>query len=466
MKSWAAAARVAMLCLLAAAAPSVAADEATLLRVFLSDGTSLVSYGEFARVADRVVFSMPIALETTTTSSTPTLQLVNIPADRVDWARTDRYAETARAARYAATQAESDYVALSNAVARALNEVTFTTDPARRLALVEQARKTLADWPQDHFNYRNADVRQMLSLLDEAIADLRASAGGNRFDLSFVAVAEPLTPTEPLLPPPTPKEAIEQLLTVSQLTESAVERQSILSVVLVRLDRDADTLPAGWAETVRAKTTAAMEADLRLERTYQSMIRRSIGQAERRARNGDVLGVRRALERLRRGDAALGRKRPDAILGAIAAVEAELDAARRLRLARDRWALRAPVLRQYGGAMTTAFAIFRSLQKPLENIKQLSGSTQASLSVVERRVARVLELIEDIVPPEECQTAHAILVNAAHLADNAAKIRREATRSGDIARAWDASSAAAGALMLSARAKTEIRSLLEPPRRQ
>ena len=41
----------------AAAAP--AADEATLLRVFLTDGTSLVSYGEPARVSDRVIFSMP-----------------------------------------------------------------------------------------------------------------------------------------------------------------------------------------------------------------------------------------------------------------------------------------------------------------------------------------------------------------------------------------------------------------------
>ncbi len=464
MKSWAPAARVAMLCLLAAVPPSVAADEATLLRLFLSDGTSLVSYGEFARVGDRVVFSMPIAPGESTSNST--LQLVNIPADRVDWARTDRYAEAARAARYTATQGENDYVALSNAVARALNEVAFTTDPARRLALVQQARKTLADWPQDHFNYRNADVRQMLSLLDEAIADLRASAGGNRFDLSFVALAEPLAPAEPLLPPPTPREAIEGLLTVSQLAESAVERRSILSVVLVGLDRDADALPGGWAETIRAKTTAALEADLRLERAYQSMIRRFIGQADRRARNGDVLGVRRVLESLRRGDAALGGKRPDAILGAIAAVQAQLDAARRLRLARDRWALRRPVLRQYGGAMTTVFGIFRSLQEPLENIKQLSGSTQAALLVVERRVARVLELIEDIVPPEECQTAHAVLLSAAHLADNAAKIRREAARFGDMARAWDASSAAAGALMLSARAKTDIRSLLGPPRLQ
>ena len=80
-----------------------------------------------------------------------------------------------------------------------------------------------------------------------------------------------------------------------------------------------------------------------------------------------------------------------------------------------------------------------------------------------RQVERVIKLIENIAPPEECQAAHALLVSAAHLARNAAAIRREAAQSGDIARAQDASSAAAGALMLSARARTEIQSLLLPP---
>src|SRR4051794_38485509 len=36
-----------------------AADDATLLRVFLTDGSSIVSYGEPARAGDRIVFSMP-----------------------------------------------------------------------------------------------------------------------------------------------------------------------------------------------------------------------------------------------------------------------------------------------------------------------------------------------------------------------------------------------------------------------
>jgi hypothetical protein len=43
----------------AAAGLASAVPDATLLRLFLTDGTSVVSYGEFARIEDRVIFSMP-----------------------------------------------------------------------------------------------------------------------------------------------------------------------------------------------------------------------------------------------------------------------------------------------------------------------------------------------------------------------------------------------------------------------
>jgi hypothetical protein len=458
MKSRVRAAAVATLCLLTAARPSGAADDATLLRVFLRDGTSLVSYGEFARVADRVVFSMPID-----STVDPLLQLINIPADRVDWARTNRYADTARAARYTVTRGESDYIALNNAVSRALNDVAFTSDPARRLAIVEDARKTLAEWPETHFHYRIGDVRQMLGMLDEAIADLRATAGGSRFDLSLVAVAEPVAPIEPMLPPPTPVEVIEQLVAASQLGESAAERQSIRSLVLGRLNRDAASLPREWATATRATISAAIDADVRIERSYQAIIRRAVGQAETRARLGDVRGITRLLERLRRDDAALGRQRPDAVSGAISVLEAHLDGARKLRLARDHWALRAPVLRRYGDMMTSSLGIFRRLQKPLQDIRELAGSTEAALRVVQWQARRLSELMPAIAPPEECRVAHAVLISAASLAGNAARIRQEATLSGDISRARDAASAAAGALMLIDKARTEIQSFLRPP---
>jgi hypothetical protein len=61
----------------AAAAHVVALENVTLFRVFLNDGTAVVSYGEFARVGDRVVFSMPIGAGR---DDIMNLQVVNIPA--------------------------------------------------------------------------------------------------------------------------------------------------------------------------------------------------------------------------------------------------------------------------------------------------------------------------------------------------------------------------------------------------
>src|SRR5437660_9706355 len=109
--------------LLACGRPAASAappdDAATLLRIFLTDGTSLVSYGEPARVGDRVVFSMPTA-----SMPNPPLHLTNIAADKVDWDRTNQYATGARAAHYVETQAEVDYAAPSSRMTPASNDVT------------------------------------------------------------------------------------------------------------------------------------------------------------------------------------------------------------------------------------------------------------------------------------------------------------------------------------------------------
>ena len=59
----------------------------------------------------------------------------------------------------------------------------------------------LADWPQSHFNFKQTDVRQMVAMLDEAIADLRVASGAQRFDLTLSAFAEVPGISEPLLPP-------------------------------------------------------------------------------------------------------------------------------------------------------------------------------------------------------------------------------------------------------------------------
>jgi hypothetical protein len=55
MKSLTFAGALAVSCLLTGAGASAAADDATMFRVFLNGGSSLVSYGEIARVGDHVV---------------------------------------------------------------------------------------------------------------------------------------------------------------------------------------------------------------------------------------------------------------------------------------------------------------------------------------------------------------------------------------------------------------------------
>jgi len=444
--------------LLALPAPAAGADDATLLRVFLKDGSSLVSFGEPAHVGDRVIFSMPTAA-----SPNPPLHLINLPADRVDWDRTDRYSTSARASHYLAGRAELDYAELSNGMAEALNEVTLTTDPARRLQIVEQARRTLAAWPESHYNFRLAEVRQMLAMLDEAIADLRASTGERRFDLSLSASVEPLTIAEPLLPPPSPKEAIEAVLSAARAVDSSVERTSLLTTALVGLDRDKAALPADWVATTRATITEAMNVDVRLDQSYEALSTSTMAAADRRAKVADVRGLVRLLEQIHVRDDALGGKRPETVTALVAAVEEKLDAARRLQLARDRWAMQQPKFRKYDVSMSVPMDLFAQLKPSLENIKALAGSSPGNLTFIERISARILKLSAAIVPPDEFVAAHALLVSAVQLATQAAQVRREATLAGNMARAWDASSAAAGALMLGARAQTDIQALLRPP---
>jgi hypothetical protein len=79
---------------------------------------------------------------------------------------------------------------------------------------------------------------------------------------------------------------------------------------------------------------------------------------------------------------------------------------------------------------------------------QLSGGAQ--------RLER-LKVIEDLRP------AHDLIVNAWRFAEHAADVRYAAVTSGNVNTAWEASSAAAGALMMLGRAQDSIHTLLEPP---
>ena len=162
---------------------SARAEVAPYFRLFLQDGTVVTCLGEYARVGERVVFTMPIGAESQA-------ELASLPVSAVDWTKTDRYTESLRATRYADSRGEGDFADLAGDVARVLNEIALSGDAPRRLQLALEARRRLDAWPREHYGYRAADVAQIVELVDQAISEFRASAGEDRFDLTFVATPE------------------------------------------------------------------------------------------------------------------------------------------------------------------------------------------------------------------------------------------------------------------------------------
>jgi hypothetical protein len=340
---------------------------------------------------------------------------------------------------------------LTAEITQALNDVGLTTDSAKRLAIVERVRKTLADWPKTHFGYKQQEIENMVAILDETIADLRAAAGVERFDLSLVATrGDASADREPLLPPSTSREVIEQTLTAAALTELAAERVSLLSVALATIDREADKLPNEWRVGVRQSAETALADELRIDHHYNDLQARMLGLAAARAKAADVRGVERVVASVRARDKELGGRRPETVAALLAAVAVQLDSARQLRLERDRMALRWPVIQKYQTAS-------------LEDIKALSGSAPEALASIEQAASAIVQGMSALTPPDEFRSAHGLIVSAANLAASAAQIRREAALGGNLTRAWDASSAAAGSLMLGTRARAEIQTLLRLP---
>jgi hypothetical protein len=188
-------------------------------------------------------------------------------------------------------------------------------------------------------------------MLDEAIADLRAASGTGRFNLMLEAHTEPAPAAPPLMPAPTLQESIEQLLTAAGLVENAVERSSLLATALSRIDADKEQLPSSWLAATRDSIVERLSGEARIDQSYRVMSSGSLQVAEQRARRADVRGLMLLIERIRLRDRELGGARPEAVGSLLAAVDEKLDAARRLRRARDRYELRLPLLVAYGAAI-------------------------------------------------------------------------------------------------------------------
>ena len=443
-----------------AAAGTASAAEATLFRLYLTDGTTVVSYGEFARVGDRVIFSLLMG-----GGVEPRLHAATLPAAAIDWPRTDRHAASARHQWYAQTRGEEDFRRLSDEVATVLNTVVMTRDRARALEIARQARATLAGWPRDHYGYRQRDVREILTVLDEAIAAIRGAAGAASFEVALVAET-PVTPLEPVAMMPGVREQVVQAFGVARLTESAAERVALYQAVLQLLTNDGAVLPAVEMASFRRVAETAIRTEQAIDARYTGMARRLMTQATRAAARAEIADVQRVLDRIPREDTRLGRKRPEIVQALHASVNGQVESARRLRLLRDQWIIRRSLYFDYQRSVGAQMLQLVRSQPALEAIRRLDGPPPETLVTLQSRLKGGAERLERVIPPADLRVTHELLLGAWRFAESAINGRYAAARSADVNAAWGASSSAAGALMLLSRAQQELRTLLEPPQLQ
>ena len=443
----------------ACAVSAQAATDATLFRLFLKDGSALVSYGEFTRVQDRVVFSMPVG----GSPNEPRLQVVWILAASVDWPRTDRYSESARYQHYADTKGDEDFAILNNEVAKVLNDIALSTNRAQALALATRARAALAEWPNQHHGYRQDEVREIVAIIDESIANLRSAGGATNFDVALVASA-PAVPLEPVLGMPSQREQLDQVLRLAAMTPNATDRVALLQSALVMVNENGAGLVGTALTATRASIEARIRSDFEIDRKYSRLAQQLTQRATREAGRARITGVEKTMDRLVREDVKLGQRRPEIVESLRASIEASLGDARRLRLLRDQWVLRQALYRDYQRLVGGELLSLVKSQPQLEAIRRLDGPPLGTLQSLRSRLTGGAERLERIEVPEDLRGTHSMLVGAWRFAENAAKGRAEAVSSGNVARAWEASSAAAGALLMLSQAQKGIQDLLELPR--
>jgi hypothetical protein len=430
-----------------------------LYRVFLSDGTGLASFGEWARVDDRLVFSMPL----TTGTGPSDLHLVSLPISRVDLARTQRYADSVRAAAYASSRGETDFALLSGEVARTLNQIAGIDDPKARLATAERARHALAAWPGTHYGYRAKEVREFVGVLDEVIAGLRASAGGNRIDLALTATTTDAPEMEALLPAPDQTDVIRGLMSAADAVDSPAEKASLLQSVVALVDRAVDLLPEPFAKTIRATAVGALAAEQRIERNYARLQMSVLTEAARQTSRANVRGLERLRRRVHEQDTQLGQRRPGTIAALLATIDGNLDTARSLRLAQDQWLIRVERMKQYDAASGPLVATLIQSAGGLDDIRAMAGPVPQLLRPLAQRLDRSARRLALVAPPVELAAVHALFQSAFSLAANAVQLRQDAAAAASVDLARQAAAAASGAMMLLDRARVDLAEAMKPP---
>jgi hypothetical protein len=221
--------------------------------------------------------------------------------------------------------------------------------------------------------------------------------------------------------------------------------------------------PKAWVGSMRGRLRGEIEKEVRTDRAYAELATRLLGASRQQAARADVKGLTALREKATARDARLGRKRPEQMQALLATLDQRLDAARRLRLARDRWTDQSRAYRTYEQAIAAPVELLQRSASLLTDIRSLAGPPAAELAKFTQRLSALAPALRYATAPPELQAVHASFLSAWRLAEAAAAQRARAIAGNDMKLAWDASAAAAGALMLFERARTDLAQAIKAP---
>jgi hypothetical protein len=133
-------------------------------------------------------------------------------------------------------------------------------------------------------------------------------------------------------------------------------------------------------------------------------------------------------------------------------------------LLRDQWAVRRSEYRVYQRTVGSDLLKLVKMQPALEAIRRLDGPSPVELQGLRGRLDGGADRLLRLKVPDYVRATHELLVSAWRFAETAVDARYDAVSSGNVSVAWQASSSAAGALLMVTRVQQDIRALLEPPR--
>ncbi len=422
--------------------------------IFLHDGRVLSSQGEFAQVGDDLVFVVAQGRQDGEESH----DLVTVPVALVNMERTVAYATALRAAKYGATRGESEYQTLTAGIARALTALQESDDRDRRLGIAQVARARLASWSENHFGYRAAELRQLVSLLDEVIVQLKAAAGVSHFSIDFVAQTAP-EPAVTLRSAPTPAETVAMALTAASVTEVGVEK-----LALLRSARNvAATLPAA-REGLLAEVERVLADETAVETAYRTLIRSALTRADLAVRQGRPAVIRQLILDVEARDAQLGHRRARDMARTVQRLWRESGLAVDQKAALDRWASIKGQLQAYDKRVQAVVRTWESDASTLSAVREGRRAGPASLDAAARRFAALDRTLKTLHPPEELREVHGLFQSALQLARQGLVIGQRLAVAANASLAANASSAITGAELLRDQGLADLAIALKPRR--